>query len=471
MRLPVAFRRALGADRWMEALPVAVYCCDLGGRILRFNSRAAALWGLSPRPGDGSEGYCAAPAAEVLRTGKPVHGRSAAVERPDGSRISVLVNADPVFDEAGTLQGAIVCCLETAARLAADAVPQPEDAPFHTLLNALPAAVYTTDAAGRITFYNEAAVALAGRRPELGSDTWCVSWRLYTPDGAPLPHDQCPMALAIKNRRAITAAEAVGERPDGHRFPFLAYPTPLFDDEGNLTGGINMLVDITDRKQVENDREILIHELHHRVKNTLAIVQSIAAQTQRRAASPADFVASFTGRLRAVAKAHGSLYQNAGRGADFEHLVREQVLLDGVENDRIRFSGPAVFLNAQQALHVALILHELGANARKHGALTAPEGKVTVTWSRRGSRRDLHFRWTESGGPVVKAPQVRGFGSILVEQTIRSHGGQASIRYPRGGVVCTFALPLADAAGAGADVIAARQAAARLSAIHPHQEA
>jgi PAS domain S-box-containing protein len=439
----------------MEALPLAVYCCDANGRILRFNSRAVALWGLSPGLGDGVERYCGVPAVDAMRTGKPVHDRRAVVDRPDGHRLDVLVNAEPVFDEAGVLQGAVVCCSE-AGPVSADGMPRTEASQYHALLNALPAAVYTTDAAGRITYYNEAAVTLAGRRPVLGSDEWCVTWRLYSPDGTPLPHDRCPMAVAIENRQPISGAEAVGERPDGSRFPFLAYPTPLFDGEGNLIGAINMLVDLTDRKQVESDRAILVHELHHRIRNTLAIVQSIAAQTQRRTANPADFVASFTGRLQAVARAHGSLYRNAGRGADFERLVREQVLLDGVENDRIAFSGPKVFLNAQQALHVALILHELGANARKHGALTVPEGKVAVSWSLRGGR-DLLFRWTESGGPPVKKLPARGFGSILIERTLKSHGGEAAIRYRRSGIVCTFALPLADTASAGADAIAARQ--------------
>src|SRR5579872_6701359 len=85
------------------------------------------------------------------------------------------------------------------------------------LLDALPAAIYTTDTAGRITYYNEAAVDLAGRRPNIGSDEWCVTWKLYLPDGTPLPHDQCPMAVALKERRAVRGCEAVAERPDGVR--------------------------------------------------------------------------------------------------------------------------------------------------------------------------------------------------------------------------------------------------------------
>ncbi|EDP63799.1 putative sensory transduction histidine kinase [alpha proteobacterium BAL199] len=119
------------------------------------------------------------------------------------------------------------------------------------ILSALPAAVYTTDASGLITFYNPAAVELWGIEPVLGDSTFCGSWKLYWADGRPMRHDECPMALALKERRAIKGAEAVAERPDGTRVPFLAYPTPLFDSDGSLSGAVNTLVDITSRKSNE----------------------------------------------------------------------------------------------------------------------------------------------------------------------------------------------------------------------------
>jgi two-component system, chemotaxis family, CheB/CheR fusion protein len=122
---------------------------------------------------------------------------------------------------------------------------------FRDVLQALPAAVYTTDAEGRITYYNEAAALLWGYRPELGESKWCGSWKLYWPDGRPLPHDQCPMAQAIKESRPIRGIEAVAERPDGIKIPFIPYPTPLYDSSGTLVGAVNMLVDITDRKRAE----------------------------------------------------------------------------------------------------------------------------------------------------------------------------------------------------------------------------
>jgi PAS domain-containing protein len=118
-------------------------------------------------------------------------------------------------------------------------------APRHAeIMEALPVAVYATDAAGRITFYNGAAATLWGRHPVLGKDRWCGSWRMYLPDGTPLPHDCCPMAVAIKERRAVRNVAAVAERPDGTRVPFMPFATPLQDASGTLTGAVNVLVEI-----------------------------------------------------------------------------------------------------------------------------------------------------------------------------------------------------------------------------------
>lgn len=115
------------------------------------------------------------------------------------------------------------------------------------VLEALPEAVYLTDAEGRITYYNEAAARLWGVRPELGKSEFCGSWKLYWPDGTPLAHSECPMAMALKEKRAIRNVEATAERPDGVRVPFMPFPTPLFDENGQLTGGVNLLVDLTER--------------------------------------------------------------------------------------------------------------------------------------------------------------------------------------------------------------------------------
>jgi two-component system CheB/CheR fusion protein len=131
------------------------------------------------------------------------------------------------------------------------------DGYFRKIVDELPAAIYVTDAIGRITYFNEAAATLWGHRPTIGTSEWCGSWKLFWPDGRVLPHGECPMAIAIKEKRTVRGLQAIAERPDGTRVPFEPYPTPLFDASGDLIGAVNMLIDITDRKRAEEVKQRL----------------------------------------------------------------------------------------------------------------------------------------------------------------------------------------------------------------------
>ncbi|ESZ78392.1 histidine kinase [Mesorhizobium sp. L103C105A0] len=131
------------------------------------------------------------------------------------------------------------------------------DSTYHQILDGLPVAIYTTDQDGTITYYNRAAADLAGREPEIGKDKWCVTFKLFTADGKELPHDECPMAIALKENRPVRNQQAVAQRPDGSFFPFLPYPTPLRDEHGALIGAVNMLLDLTDRQRAEETRQHL----------------------------------------------------------------------------------------------------------------------------------------------------------------------------------------------------------------------
>ena len=133
----------------------------------------------------------------------------------------------------------------------ATVVPEDSEDTFRHVLDNLPAAIYVTDARGHILYFNEAAAELWGHRPDLGNSEWCGSWKLFWPDGRVLQHADCPMAIAIKERRIVRGLEAVAERPDGSRVPFRPYPTPLFDKSGRLIGAVNMLVDLSDRDRAE----------------------------------------------------------------------------------------------------------------------------------------------------------------------------------------------------------------------------
>ena len=140
------------------------------------------------------------------------------------------------------------------------AVPNPErlldtalealstESDWRTILDDLPVPIYITDRDGAVTYWNRACIDFAGRVPELGRDRWCVTWKIYTTSGEPLPHDQCPMAQAIRQKRVIRASVAIAERPDGRRVAFRPYPTPLYDETGSMTGAVNLLVDVTDEQ-------------------------------------------------------------------------------------------------------------------------------------------------------------------------------------------------------------------------------
>lgn len=461
--LPTSFG-ARAAPGWLlDKLPIGVYCCDAEGRVVQFNRRAADIWGLVPEIETDDVRFCGShrlfltdgtplphdetPMRAVLRTALPVRDRVIVIERPDGSRVSVLVNIDPVFDAEGQLVGAVNCFQDISELRRAQEALAAKERHLHALLDALPAAIYTTDAEGRVTFYNNCAAEFAGRGADKASQRWCVSERLYWPDGTPLPHDECPMAQAIREQRPVRGAEVLCERPDGTRVPCLPHPTPLFDETGRLIGAVNMLVDITLRKQTEESQRLLIGELNHRVKNTLAIVQSIANQTLRRARSPYEFVASFSGRLQALSRAHTLLTETAWSGTELGALVRDQLLIDGSDGQRVTCSGPAVGLDPQTALHLALVLHELGTNARKYGALSVPGGRLHIDWQlRSGAERTLILHWQERDGPPVSAPETRGFGTSLIEKSLEAHGGQVHLCYAAHGLVCEILLPLPERA-------------------------
>jgi len=271
-------------DRLLDLLPVGVYVCDQAGLIVRYNRAAAELWGCSPEIGDPSVRFCGSyrlyglngdliphakcPMGDVLATGQGLRDQEIIIERPDGARVIALVNIEAIKDSSGFVVGAVNVFREKPRQQAVHLNGQSRNS--DKILQALPVAVYTTDAAGHITFYNEAAAQLWGVEPELGKSEFCGSWKLFWPDGTPLPHHECPMALALKEQRPITGMEAIAERPDGTRVPFIPFPMPLFDASGTLIGGINTLVDISERYKAEQR----VLESEARYRDIAAIIES-----------------------------------------------------------------------------------------------------------------------------------------------------------------------------------------------------
>jgi PAS domain S-box-containing protein len=247
-------------------LPTGAYCCNREGLISYYNARAVELWGREPRLLDPQDRYCGSsrvwrtngkplplddtPMARVLREGVTVHNEHIVIERPDGTRLLVNVNISPTLDADGAISGAINIFSQVEPFTPAIAAEGPSQG-LNQLMDALGVAVYTTDAQGRILTFNQRAVELWGRTPEIGRDLWCGSWRIFTLDGEPLPLENCPMAVALHEGRSVRDVEIVVERPDGTRVNVLPLPTPLRNERGELTGAVNVLVDVTDRSRAE----------------------------------------------------------------------------------------------------------------------------------------------------------------------------------------------------------------------------
>lgn len=316
------------------------------------------------------------------------------------------------------------------------------DALLRAIIDALPAAVYTTDAKGCLTHFNQAARNLSGREPQLGTDKWCVTWKLFLPDGTPLPHAECPMAIAVKEDRIVHGVEAVAERPDGTQVSAIANATPLHDSQGRVIGGINILVDITEQKEAKSREVLLSRELEHRTQNLFAVIQSIATRSLSGDRTLDEARKVFSERLFALARANDIVSATSWLGAPLA-----EVLDRGMASFSGRFSteGELFVLNRHATQGFALIIHELCTNASKYGAFSEPGGRVEVSWLiiADADHPRFVFRWQEHEGPPVSRPASTGFGSTLLQRSIGGLDQPATIDYASGGLIYTLNAPLA----------------------------
>ena len=204
---------------------------------------------------------------------------------------------------------------------------------------------------------------------------------------------------------------------------------------------IGVSVEVTDRRETEERNKILLHELNHRVKNTLATIQSIASQTGRNAASRDEFLQAFELRLLAISKTHNLLTLSEWRGADIGDILADELAPYRLPHERVHLHGPPVTMPSNAVLMTGLVVHELATNAAKHGALSTPQGRVEVAWRVEGGH--LHLTWDERGGPPVDPPTRRGFGSRLIERGLRHElGGNVALDFAPKGLSCAMDVPL-----------------------------
>lgn len=302
---------------------------------------------------------------------------------------------------------------------------------YRDILEDLPAAIYTTDADGRISYYNQACVEFSGRTPAVG-DLWCVTWKLYTPEGLPLPHDECPMALALRERRPIRSIEAIAERPDGSRIHFLPYPTPIFDECGHLLGAVNMLVDITEQKKTQERLALMAREVDHRANNLLAVMQGILHLTKGDTLD--DYKVALEGRFESLARANNLIAEARWTNVDLRSLVEDELRAFA---NQVTISGDPIHITPSSAQCLAMMIHELSTNALKYGAFSREHGRVAISWAV-DDADSLMLKWIETGGPPVGEPTHKGTGGAVVMSAARRLRGEIFREWPPSGLCWTF---------------------------------
>ncbi|HEX4181430.1 MAG TPA: HWE histidine kinase domain-containing protein [Caulobacteraceae bacterium] len=365
--------------------------------------------------------------------------------------------ATPVIEGDGRIVGAL-CVFDTAAH----PTPGPADREFLADLAALAAAMFTQD--GEIaTARNEARLdrdrtALALGAAGLAGYEWdMISEPVQTSDGLPEmigwdpargaidkaavreflhPEDRDTVLGQVREQLIALGRYTIETRivrPGDAKVIWVSSAGAFVAAEiGPPHRVIGVIQDITDRKTEEEQRETLVAELDHRVKNVLATVQSVAAQSARKASSLEGFLKTFAGRLKSMASAHQLLTATRWRGAGMHNIAAAE--LGGLAPGQTRWSGPDVLLTPRGANAMSLALHELATNAVKFGALSTEVGRVEVTW-RRTADGGLELQWLESHGPAVATPTRRGFGATLLERvTGRELGGSVRVDYRSEGV-------------------------------------
>ncbi len=319
---------------------------------------------------------------------------------------------------------------------------------LETVLSTVPAAVlFTYDPEVRRVIRNRVAAELLrvseGETAALGTSDPAVSHLRLVKDGRALRAEEMPLHRAMRGER-IDDEEHTYEFADGTSRTFLTSATALRNEQGAIVGAVSVSLDISERKRSEEQRQLLVHELNHRVKNTLATVQSIAQQTLRGAATMAEAGDALSDRLIALAKAHDVLTRESWEGAELGDIVGGATApLAGRE--RFVVSGPPVRLTPTLSLSFALALHELATNAAKYGALSTPDGVVTISWDVAEPLGEpwLTLRWVERGGPPVQPPSRQGFGSRLIQRSLSAEiGGMATLDYAPDGLVCVMEAPI-----------------------------
>jgi PAS domain S-box-containing protein len=438
-----------------------------------------------------------------IRRGERISHYETLRQAKDGSLLNISLTVSPLRDAAGAIVGMSKIARDITARLRAQQLLETQRRRLEMLERVSKLIARDLDLDRIVQTVTDAATELSGAK--FGAFFYNVlndkgeSYLLYTLSGAPrsafesfgMPRNTAVFDHTFKGAGVVRSHDIrqdprYGRNPPYHgmpagHLPVISYlAVPVIGHEGEVLGGLFFGHDqpgrfdqeaednvvgiaghaaiainnarllkaaqneVARRREAEEAKELLLHELQHRVRNTLGVVQALARQTFKSAPKPERD--SFLARIEALAGAHGLLTTNQWDSASIAEVVERGLRVFRDRQDRFAVKGPLVQLPANKALSLAMVLHELGTNAVKYGALSNSDGRVTLTWSLPDDKPGcVHIVWQESGGPTVVPPSHKGFGSSLISKALVADGGSAELRYEPAGLCCSFDICLKDA--------------------------
>lgn len=365
--------------------------------------------------------------------------------RRDGTYRWYVARAEPLRDDAGRVTGWFGASADIHDRREAEAALRASEQRFRGAVEAVQGVLWTNDADGRMTGEQPGWAAMTGQ-----------SFEAYQGFGwadAVHPEDAAPTVEAwteaVRERRTFVFEHRLRRSSDGAWRRYSIRAIPMLRSDGSVREWVGVHTDVTELREAETHLRLLVDELNHRVKNTLAIVQGLAVQTFKGEAASEAARQAFEGRLTALATAHNVLTRELWESADLRDVVEGSLRAHVQDASRFSIEGPPVRLQPKAAVSIAMAVHELATNALKYGALSVPEGRVRVVWNvRPDTPVRLFLRWAESDGPPVRAPERRGFGSRMIERALAGDlNGAARLNFEPGGLVCEIEARLRDAEG------------------------
>jgi PAS domain S-box-containing protein len=459
----------LGNGQWLDLLPTAAYLCAADGAILHYNGLAARLWGIDPGHGALLTRYTGArllaarsglpasgqfsgesdnPVALALSRGSERRGQRMLLERRDGTHLDVVADIAPVRDECGVVDGAICLLHETGGHYRPNMLAALAAQRLAAIVESSSDAIIAKDLDGFITSWNQGAERLFGYTAEevIGEHITII----FPPDRL-LEEDS--LVDRIRRGERIDHFETVRRRKDGTDVEISLTVSPIFDQSGQVMGASKIARDITSRKRDEEQKDLLLREMNHRVKNLFALSSGLVSLSARKAQTVEKLVADLQSRFAALARAHTMTLPSsvlladptAGSATTLHTLIitmaQPYIAQDSGEH-RVVIVGPDLEIANSRLTSFALILHEFATNAAKYGALAHPDGRISITCQQEEDIFSLV--WQEESSQLTGIELgSEGFGSQLARITVKgSLNGEISRCLSDHGLKITLTFPL-----------------------------